>query len=82
VATVINIFNPEDVFLHGRFLHMRESLSESLLEQVERRSLSAGLEQCRIVSVRRRPQESERIGAVAAMVHQLTAGQNRTVTHA
>ncbi len=75
VASAINIFNPEAVFLHGRFLHLRETLCDRLREQVRRRALAASFERCRIVPVEQRVQESERVGAVAAILHQLTVGR-------
>jgi predicted NBD/HSP70 family sugar kinase len=72
VASTINIFDPEAVFLHGRFLHLQDTLFNRLLEQVGKRALAASLDRCRITCVNQRPQESERAGAVAAIVHQLT----------
>ncbi len=72
VASAVNIFNPEVVFLHGRFLHLQDRLFDRLCEQVRQRALAATLEQCRIIRVNQRTQESERAGAVAAIVHQLT----------
>ncbi len=75
VAAATNIFNPEAIFLHGRFLHLRATLFERLEQQVRQRALAASLDRCKIISVHQRPQESERVGAVAAIVHQLTAGR-------
>ena len=75
VAATINIFDPKVVFLHGRFLQMRRRLFDRLEAQVRRRALSLSLERCRLVSATERTKTSERIGAVAAIVHHLTALQ-------
>lgn len=74
VAAAVNIFNPEAIFLHGRFLHLREPLIKRLCEGVRNRALAASLDRCRIIPVTQRPQETERVGAIAAIVHQLTVG--------
>ncbi len=74
VATAVNLFNPQAVFLYGRFLHLREGLLDRLHQQVQQRALAAPLRQCRLVAVNRRVQELEQVGAVAAIVHRLGAG--------
>ncbi len=71
VATAINLFDPQAVFLYGRFLHLRPSLADRLRSQVTQRSISS-LKHCRLHLVADRVQELERAGAVATIIRHLT----------
>lgn len=70
IATVINIFNPTALFVHGLLLAGSAERFERVLERVRHRTLTASLADCRIVATR----SSKRQGAIAGIMHQLTAG--------
>lgn len=67
VGTVINIFNPSTLILHGRLIESRESYFASLRERVRTRTLPPSFERCRLVQAR----GSKRQGALAAVVDRL-----------
>ncbi len=64
VAAVLNVFNPERLFIYGRFLDAADDLFPRLLELVERRTLGPNRADCQIV----RAQGSKRLGAIAAAI--------------
>ncbi len=72
VASIINIFNPEAVFLYGYIWSIDNNLFEYFQSLVEERTLKASYLQCRFISNQGRPQIVERRGAIAALVHQIT----------
>ena len=73
LAAVINLFNPNKLFLYGRFLDADPLLFVRLLELTRRRALAPSLADCEIV----RASGSKSLGAVAAIIHQLTSGRER-----
>ena len=77
VSSLINIFNPEAVFLYGYLWNIAPELFEQFKEQVAKRTLKANYEQCRLIVNQGRPQIVERRGAIAALVHQLTLGHRQ-----
>jgi N-acetylglucosamine repressor len=68
VAAVLNIFNPQRLFIYGRFLDAAEQLFPRLLELVERRALAPNRADCEIV----RAQGNKRQGAIAAAIQAAT----------
>ncbi len=74
VASIINIFNPEAVFLYGYVWNIDDKLFESFQQHVAERTLNASYQQCRLIINQGRPQIVERRGAIAALVHDLTVG--------
>ncbi len=67
LATVINIFNPSTLFIHGQLFDAEERLFGRVLEETRRRALSPSFADCRIV----RAQGSKRQGAVASIIQHL-----------
>jgi len=67
-ATVINLFNPSTLFVHGRLLLADETLLPRAVEEAGRRSLAPTFCDCQIVLAR----GSKRQGAVAAIIEHLT----------
>jgi len=68
VATVINLFNPASLFVHGRLFDVQAGLFDRLIELTHRRALGPSLADCRITRAR----GSKRQGAVAAIISHLT----------
>ncbi len=67
-ATVINLFNPSTLFVHGKLFLADETLLPRAVEEAGRRALQPTFADCRIVLAR----GSKRQGAVAAIIEQLT----------
>jgi N-acetylglucosamine repressor len=68
IATVINIFNPTALFVHGTLLTDSEERFSRVLDRVRQRALTASLADCTISATT----SSKRKGAVAGIVHHLT----------
>jgi N-acetylglucosamine repressor len=68
IAAVLNVFNPQRLFIYGRFLDAADELFLRLLELVERRTLAPNRADCQIV----RAQGSKRLGAIAAAIQAAT----------
>ncbi len=71
LAAVINLFNPNKLFIHGRLLDARRDLFERLLERTQRRALAPAMADCNLV----RAQGNKRLGAIAGIIHRLTTGR-------
>lgn len=71
VAAVINLFNPSKLFLYGRLLDVGPDVFDRLLALTARRALAPSLADCEIIRAR----GNKRLGAVAAIIHRLTAGR-------
>jgi predicted NBD/HSP70 family sugar kinase len=67
LATVINIFNPSTLFIHGQLFDADEGLFARVLKRTENRALAPSFTDCRIVRAR----GSKRQGAVAGVVQHL-----------
>ena len=67
LATVINIFNPSTLFIHGQLFDIDESLFARVLEQTRKRTLAPSFADCRII----RAHGSKRQGAVAGVIQHL-----------
>jgi N-acetylglucosamine repressor len=70
LAAVINLFNPSRLFVHGRAFDAEPDLFARLIAQTGKRALAPSIEGCQII----RAQGSKRLGAVAAIIRQLTTG--------
>ena len=68
IAAVINIFNPGEVFVYGRFFDAAEGIFEHVIQRAQQRSLGPSMSECRIIRAR----GSKRQGAVAAVINHLT----------
>ena len=68
IATVVNLFNPSTLFLHGGLFASDPALLARAIEKARRRSLGPSFEACRILPSR----GINRLGAVAGIVHHLT----------
>jgi N-acetylglucosamine repressor len=69
VATVINLFNPGTLFIHGRLFEADEKAFARLVELAGQHTLSPSFADCRIVQAR----GSKRQGAVAGIIQHLTS---------
>ena len=69
VAAVVNIFNPQRVFVHSQLLAADDRRLARLLELTEGRALAAALADCRIVRAR----GAKLQGALAAAIRSLSA---------
>jgi predicted NBD/HSP70 family sugar kinase len=67
LATVINIFNPATLFVHGQFFDADERLFERMLEHTSKRALAPSFADCHIIRAR----GSKRQGAVAGIIQHL-----------
>lgn len=67
VATVINIFNPATLFLHGQLMNSDPAIFNRVLEKAKQRTLSPSFEDCRILQ----SQGNKRLGAVAGIIDHL-----------
>jgi N-acetylglucosamine repressor len=70
LAAVINLFNPQKLFIHGRFFDARADLFGRLLELTRRRALPPSMADCQILRAR----GSKRLGAVAGIIRRITTG--------
>jgi predicted NBD/HSP70 family sugar kinase len=68
IATVVNIFNPTALFVHGTLLAGSPERFAKVLERVRQRALTATLADCTITPTK----SSKRKGAVAGIIHHLT----------
>jgi predicted NBD/HSP70 family sugar kinase len=71
LAAVINLFNPQKLFIHGRFFDARPDLFGRLLELTRRRALAPSMADCQILRAR----GSKRLGAVAGIIRRITTGR-------
>ncbi len=68
IASAINLFNPSNLLVHGRFLTINESIMEQVVRMAERRALAPPFERCQIqAAITTKP-----LAAIAAIVHHLT----------
>jgi N-acetylglucosamine repressor len=67
LATVINVFNPSVLFIHGQLFDADEGLFERVLEKTSKRALAPSFADCRIIRAR----GSKRQGAVAGVIQHL-----------
>ena len=68
IGVVINVFNPQKLFIHGRAFDADPRLFERLLELTRQRTLPPSLADCEIIRAR----GNKRQGAIAAIIQQLT----------
>ncbi len=68
VASVVNLFNPSSLFVHGRLFDVEDGLFDRLIELTHRRALGPSMADCKIIRAR----GSKRQGAVAAIISHLT----------
>ena len=67
VASVINLFNPSTLFIHGKMFTVDPNLFPRLIAETERRALAPSFADCRIIQAR----GSKRQGAVAGIIQHL-----------
>jgi N-acetylglucosamine repressor len=72
LAAVINLFNPQKLFLYGRFFDARPDLFGRLLELTRRRALAPSMADCPILRAR----GNKRLGAVAGIIRRITTGRD------
>lgn len=71
MAAVINIFNPNKLFLYGHFLDIGAHLFDRLLRLTRERTLAPSLADCEIIRAR----GSKSLGAIAGVIQRLTTGR-------
>jgi predicted NBD/HSP70 family sugar kinase len=71
VATVVNLFNPERIFIIGKLLDAHPDLFVNLLEATRRKSIKPSFIGCTIS----RSKANNRLGAVSAVIGKLTTGK-------
>ena len=52
LATVINVFNPSTLFIHGQLFDADEGLFARVLEQTSKRALAPSFADCQIIRAR------------------------------
>jgi predicted NBD/HSP70 family sugar kinase len=67
LATVINIFNPSTLFIHGQLFDVDEALFARVLKETRKRALAPSFADCQIIRAR----GSKRQGAVAGVIQYL-----------
>jgi predicted NBD/HSP70 family sugar kinase len=67
LATVINIFNPATLFVHGQFFDADDRLFDQVIDHTSKRALAPPFADCRIVRAR----GSKRQGALAGIIQHL-----------
>ena len=67
VSKLINVFNPQAVFLHGRLFEISDDILPRLRERTSELALSPSFAGCRI----ERSQVNKRLGAVAGLIQHL-----------
>jgi N-acetylglucosamine repressor len=69
LAAVINIFNPQKLFIYGRLFDADRSLFDRLLRLTRERALAPSLADCEIIRAR----GNKRLGAIAAATYPITS---------
>ena len=67
VAAVINIFNPSNLFLHGKLLGSDPAIFDRVRTEAWKRTLRPSFADCRILQSK----GNKRLGAVAGIIHTL-----------
>jgi predicted NBD/HSP70 family sugar kinase len=67
LATVINVFNPSTLFIHGQLFDVDQGLFARVLEETSKRALAPSFADCQIIRAR----GSKRQGAVAGVIQYL-----------
>jgi predicted NBD/HSP70 family sugar kinase len=67
LATVINVFNPSTLFIHGQLFDVDEGLFARVLDETSKRALGPSFADCQIIRAR----GSKRQGAVAGVIQYL-----------
>jgi predicted NBD/HSP70 family sugar kinase len=70
LAAAVNLFNPRMLFVYGRFFDADAALFGRLVELTKRRALGPSMAECEII----RAQIDKSQGAIAAVMHHITAG--------
>lgn len=73
LAAVINLFNPQKLFVYGRLLDLGPNVFDDLIERTARRTLAPSLADCEVI----RAQGNKRQGAVAGIIEQLMSDDSR-----
>ena len=76
LAAAVNLFNPSNLFLHGRFLTISDAVMEQVVRMTQSRTLAPSFENCEIQMAGTTKQQA----AIAAIVHHLTRAAGPRVT--
>lgn len=80
LAAAVNIFNPQAIFIYGKFLGVQQGLFDRVVEWVGERALQLPFSQCEIFQLDRDPHECQQIGAAAAIIEKLTRSATQGAT--
>lgn len=82
LAAAINVFNPQAIFVYGKFLKAEEGLFKKVIDWTAGRALDQCVGQCEIIQPEKDPHICQQIGAAAAIIEKLTdsAASNRRKT--
>jgi len=72
LAAVVNLFNPQRIFVFGKFLDAHPDLFHRLTEMTWKRALKPAMADCEII----RAQANKRLGAIAGIIQQITTGRD------
>ncbi len=76
MASVINLFNPSNLLIHGGFPSISESILPQVIRMTQRRALAPSFERCEIKTAA----STKQLAAIAAIVHHLTCAAGPRVS--
>ncbi|APZ94268.1 ROK family transcriptional regulator [Fuerstiella marisgermanici] len=76
MASVINLFNPSNLLIHGGFPSISESILPQVIRMTQRRALAPSFERCEIKTAA----TTKQLAAIAAIVHHLTCAAGPRVS--
>lgn len=68
IAAIINLFNPEKVFISGKLFNSSQDIFDQVVEKARKRALASAFQSCNVL----RTTVNKRQGAVASIIRQLT----------
>jgi N-acetylglucosamine repressor len=74
LAMVINLFNPQKLFIYGLLFDAGDDVFPRLLDLTQRRALAPSFADCQIIRAR----GNKRLGAIAGIIHRLTTGREES----
>jgi predicted NBD/HSP70 family sugar kinase len=72
LAAVVNLYNPQRIFVFGKFLDAHPDLFHRLTQMTWKRALKPAMADCEII----RAQGNKRLGAIAGIIQHITTGRD------
>ncbi|MFO0865475.1 MAG: ROK family protein [Gemmataceae bacterium] len=72
LAAVVNLYNPQRIFVFGKFLDSHPDLFHRLTQMTWKRALKPAMADCEII----RAQGNKRLGAIAGIIQHITTGRD------